>query len=305
MPKELKTAKRVALTAIQKKQIRIRKQENPKITDQDIAKEFGCDRSTVTKILKQGKWEDLNESSYSAKAKSSKQAKYPQVEQALELWVGTLEQRKLTLTGDLLRQKALTFAEYFGISAEEFKASNGWVTRFKARAGLRNVRLQGEAESAPIHLLPQFRQELHEVLAQYEPQDIFNADESGLYYRMDSCTTIANASRKGKKKDKTRITIMCTANASGCEKLKLLVINNSNMPHAFRESGIITHNQLPVIYDYNAKAWMRQNIFQVVLSASFACIFLTHLNRTSFLHLLFLFYFLIIYLFIFFLFRST
>jgi hypothetical protein len=266
MPKEPKPRKRVALTAIQKKQIREKKRENPKITDSDIALEFGCDRTTVTKILKQEKWENLTENSISSKAnaKTTKPPRYPQVEKALDLWVGTLEQRRLTLTGDLLRQKALVFAELFGVSGEDFKASKGWLSRFKTRMGLRNHRIHGEAESAPLHLLPQFREELRNVLAQYEPQDIFNADECGLFYRMDSSNTLANASRKGKKKDKTRVTIMCAANASGTEKLKLLVINNSDMPHAFRNAGIRAHNQLPVMYDHNQKAWMRQNIFQVL-----------------------------------------
>jgi hypothetical protein len=81
---------------------------------------------------------------------------------------------------------------------------------------------------------------------------------------MDPNTTLGTAARSGKKKDKTRVTVMCATNADGTEKLTPLVINSSNMPHAFRNAGIRSHSQLPVMYDYNEKAWMRHDIFQVL-----------------------------------------
>ncbi|CAG8797812.1 36873_t:CDS:2, partial [Gigaspora margarita] len=52
------------------------------------------------------------------------------------------------------------------------------------------------------------------------------------------------------EKDKTRITILFTANADSTEKLVPLVINISKMPNAFRNTNI-THNQLPVDYYHN------------------------------------------------------
>jgi hypothetical protein len=118
------------------------------------------------------------------------------------------------------------------------------------------------------------RRNLNQLLSAYDLEDIFNADETGLYYRMNANTTLATGPVSGEKKDKTRITIMFTTNASGTMALKPLVINNSKMPVAFRNAGI-THNQLPVDYANNKKAWMRHDIFQVVflyyLPAQYFC----------------------------------
>ncbi|CAG8443976.1 3299_t:CDS:2 [Cetraspora pellucida] len=163
-----------------KKQIHDRKKSNPGLRDDEIAAEFNCERSTVSKILKQTKWSEVQETSNTASALRITGPKFPQIEQALGMWIGTVEQQQLTLTGDVIRQKALYFATLLGVSENEFKASEGWLSRFKARAGLRNYRIHGEAESAPIEFLPHFREELKNLLKAYEPQNIFNADECGI-----------------------------------------------------------------------------------------------------------------------------
>lgn len=116
------------------------------------------------------------------------------------MWISTAEQKQLTLTGEVIRQKALEFATLLGVSEDEFKASEGWLSRFKARSGIRNYRIHEEAESAPIEFLPQFREELKDLLKSYEPQNIFNADECGLFYRMEPNTSLLTSVRKGKKK---------------------------------------------------------------------------------------------------------
>ncbi|CAG8461560.1 21008_t:CDS:1, partial [Dentiscutata erythropus] len=52
-------------------------------------------------------------------------SKFLQIEKALEMWIGTVEQYKLTLTSKVICQKALQFAALLGISEEEFRASQG------------------------------------------------------------------------------------------------------------------------------------------------------------------------------------
>ncbi|CAG8790410.1 3821_t:CDS:1, partial [Racocetra fulgida] len=74
---------------------------------EEIAAEFQCDRSTVSKILKQKQWSDISEVSKNANAFKTTSPKFPQIEQALGMWIGTAEQRQLILTGEVIRQKAL------------------------------------------------------------------------------------------------------------------------------------------------------------------------------------------------------
>jgi hypothetical protein len=68
------------------------------------------------------------------------------------------------------------------------------------------------------------------LLAAYDPKDIFNADETGLFFRMLPSQSLATSARKGTKKDKERITLLLAANAAGTEKLKVTVIGKSKQP---------------------------------------------------------------------------
>ncbi|CAG8845458.1 40145_t:CDS:2, partial [Gigaspora margarita] len=207
MPKKKDdTKKRTRLTAIQKKSIQEKKKDNPNLKDEEIAIEFNCDRSTVSKILKQKKWSEVQETLQISNALKIASPKFPQVEKALEIWIGSAEQQNLIITGDIIHQKALQFA----MLLEELKV----------------------------------------LLAAYEPQNIFNADEC---YYMDPKYTLSTTTKSDRKKDKTRITILLTANADSTEKLALLVINTSKMPNVFCDANITSHNQLPINYYHNER----------------------------------------------------
>jgi len=56
------------------------------------------------------------------------------------------------------------------------------VYRFKLRNGLQKFLISGEANSAPIESLSEERTRLHALLAKYNEEDIYNADETGLYF---------------------------------------------------------------------------------------------------------------------------
>ncbi|CAG8578934.1 13217_t:CDS:2 [Ambispora gerdemannii] len=68
--------------------------------------------------------------------------------------------------------------------------------------GLRQYHIQDESESTPLESLLQLRQNLQELLAEYHLKDIYNADETGLFNRMDPNITLVTGSRSGRKKIK-------------------------------------------------------------------------------------------------------
>ncbi|CAJ0897804.1 19179_t:CDS:10 [Entrophospora sp. SA101] len=69
----------------------IKKRENLKLRDEDLAKEYGLDRSTITKILKQReKWLAIDPNSNYAKQKTQKSPKFPQIEDQLAQWLASL-----------------------------------------------------------------------------------------------------------------------------------------------------------------------------------------------------------------------
>ena len=94
---------------------------------------------------------------------------------------------------------------------------------------------------------------------QYRPEDVYNADETGLFFRMTPDQTLATQAVKGKKKDKARITVLLCTNATGTDKLKPLVIGKSAKPRCFKN---ISKENLGVKYEANKKAWMKSDVFE-------------------------------------------
>nr|CAG8437562.1 3947_t:CDS:10 [Entrophospora candida] len=114
-------------------QICIKKRENLKLRDEDLAKEYGLDRSTITKILKQReKWLAIDPNSNYAKQKTQKSPKFPQIEDQLAQWLASLPMTHGPVSDAQLQEKALEFAQMYGIRSE-FQASNGWISKFKNR----------------------------------------------------------------------------------------------------------------------------------------------------------------------------
>src|SRR4051795_9444457 len=115
-----------------------------------------------------------------------------------------------------------------------FQASGGWLNNFKHRNNLHTFKISGEAGSAPINEISQMRAELQEILAEYELKDIWNCDETALFWRLEPCKTIAHSSVLGKKRPKERVSILATCNASGNEKLPLLFIHKYKTPRVLK-----------------------------------------------------------------------
>lgn len=100
---------------------------------------------------------------------------------------------------------------------------------------------------------------LPHLLEGYQARDVFNADETGLFFKClpDNTLTFKNQKCHGGKHSKQRVTLMIAANMDGSEKLKLLLIGKSNRPRCFR--GV---KWLPLDYKANTKAWMTGALFE-------------------------------------------
>ncbi|KAG8201261.1 hypothetical protein JTE90_016748 [Oedothorax gibbosus] len=89
-------------------------------------------------------------------------------------------------------------------------------------------------------------------------EQIYNVDETGLYYRMLPSKTLASikeASAPGYKKSKERVTVSLCSNATGTHKLPVMLIGKSAKPRAFKNINI---KSLPVHYRSSKSAWMNQ-----------------------------------------------
>ena len=123
-----------------------------------MATQFKIGESTVHDILKR-KNEYLNENPNHHLAERKRDRTPPKFEEALAIWCDAIIEANLPLSGHLLQSKALHFAALLGISTDEFKCSNGWVSNFKNRYNIREYTRCGEANRAPLERLPTYRTE--------------------------------------------------------------------------------------------------------------------------------------------------
>lgn len=103
----------------------------------------------------------------------------------LELWVSKAMADKLLLTGEVLRQKWKTFADLRGVPDDErLNLSEGWLSSFKERNGLKGIKRHGEAASAPPDTVEKEQLRIQELIEKegYTPRNIFNADETSFFY---------------------------------------------------------------------------------------------------------------------------
>ena len=248
------------LTMKSKQEICQRKQADPTLNLDQLSEEYGCDKSTISKILKsKNEWLSMQLTKLEEEKKINRPAKFTQLETALSIWTQRLFSKNGMLTDGLLQLQAKKFAELLDISEVDFKASHGWLDQFKKRHDIRRFRIHGESESVPIENLPEQKQTLVELLSQYRPEDVYNANETRLFFRMMPNQTLATKPVKGKKKDKNRITVLLCTNATSTDKLKLLVIGKSANPRCFKN---IRKKNLGAKYEANKKAWMTGDIIE-------------------------------------------
>lgn len=104
--------------------------------------------------------------------------------------------------------------------------------------------------------------EIIKLIADYSPDDIFNADETGLFFQLLPQHMLAAKGDhcRGGKKAKQRLTALFCCNASGTEKTRPLIVGSSANPHCLRNV-----HSLPCDYRANPWAWMTQDPFNAWL----------------------------------------
>jgi len=86
----------------------------------------------------------------------------------------------------------------------EPKFSQGWLSRWKARYKIKKYALHGESGSAEAEEETEnMMQEIQEILSDYERKDIYNMDETVLYWKRALNITLATKAQEGIKQDKT------------------------------------------------------------------------------------------------------
>ena len=178
------------------------------------------------------------------------------VEQGLLSWFAQARDSNIPISGEILLEIAQGIAQELGI---DFEVNASWIQRVKERHGISYKLLCGEAASVPEDLVtPWVQKTLPDILAKYAPEDCFNVDETGLFYRCLPNRTHAfkGDTCSGGKQSKERLTLLLGSNMTGTQKLPPFVIGKSENPRCFKNA-----KSLPVAYKANKRAWMTSILF--------------------------------------------
>lgn len=159
----------------------------------------------------------------------------------------------------MLQEQARTYAKELQKDVD-FKASSGWLDRFKSRHNLGGSKLSGEHASVDPETVLSWKEHLPDITSGYDQCDIYNMDETGLFFRAmpDRSLVIKGSDCAGGKKSKDCLTVALCVSASG-EVEKPLVIGKSLKPRCFKN---VDTNSLSVSWTANRKAWMTGDIFR-------------------------------------------
>ena len=177
--------------------------------------------------------------------------KFPLMDEALVTWIKNY-QHVLPLSGDMIVEKARFFLKelYPGHAAGDMRFSNGWLDRFKERYQIKIHLRSGESASASKDsaedAIPQLQRQLHE----YELCNIFNMDETGLFFRQYKNRSLSTQPLEGWKLDKDRLSITICCNADRTERLPCWVIGKYANPRCFKN---VNQSRLGVEYRSNGK----------------------------------------------------
>lgn len=260
--------KRVNLSVAQKLEL-IKKLESG-VSVTRVCDEYGVKKQTVSDIRKSKvKLQEYalkfsidgsgsKSAGFSAR-KHMKPAKSQDLDEAVYKWYVQERSVGVKVRAVEIASAATDLAEHLAIP--NFKASDGWLWRFRKRHGLTNLKTRGEAGSADAASVEPYRLKLNDVIKKEGllMSQLYNADETGLYWRsLPKNTQVRKGEEKtpGHKMSKDRISAMCCANADGMHRLKLAVVGKSKRPRALKDYM----HQLPVIYYNSKKAWFNSGI---------------------------------------------
>ncbi|CAK8571898.1 unnamed protein product [Lathyrus sativus] len=168
-------------------------------------------------------------------------------------------QERVNITGELILQKTRdTMKLVYPHDDSDFNFSIGWLGKFKSRHGIKSFHRFGESGSVDVQDMEQNLVSIREKIDQFPMKDVFNMDETGLFYRLQVDHSLATKQLEGRKQDKERLTVVICCNEDGSEKIPLWIIGKYAKPRCFKN---VNMNSLDCQYRANKKAWMTSVLF--------------------------------------------
>lgn len=246
-----------------KEKIKIIEDVEAKLSYTEIARKHKVSKSSISDYIRNK--ESIRRQYLQGKQNKcrEKPPKFANIEDKLYTDFLRLKDTTLPVSTTWIKERALKIANELTVT--EFKASSQWVRGFMKRHNLTIQQMCGESAKVSTDEVNLWMNSHEEEISKYSPENIFNCDETGFFYR---CLPNRTVSLKGSKchggtKSKERITVLLCCNMSGSEKLELLVIGKSAQPRCFPKKTTKHHSvsKLGCHYRNQTKAWMNREIF--------------------------------------------
>lgn len=129
-------------------------------------------------------------------------------------------------------------------------------------------KIQGESDSCADTYIDFLNNKLPKILAEYDLRDIYNADETALYFKHlpDRTLCFIREKPKGGKKRSDKLTLLIIANMDGSDKQTPWIIGKAEKPRRLKSVHKMEVRDLPVKYAATAKAWMTTDLWDHILS---------------------------------------
>lgn len=253
----MSSGKRKRLTLAQKIEV-IKFVEAKNVGVRAVAEKFNIGKTQVSDILKNKAY--LSQTFVQQGSENSKR-KFPKsdgeiIDIVIFQWYLHARVNYLPISGPLLKEKALELASEVGLN--DFKASNGWLQKFKERHQISYKNNHRICESAKQCIITEWLDKVKELINGYDKRDIFNCDETGLFYRIgpENTMNFINETCIEGNLSKERLTVMLCTNING-EFEKPLIIGKIGKHSYFKD---INMDDLGIIWKSNTKAWMTRDI---------------------------------------------
>ena len=192
--------------------------EHPKMGCQKIAEHFSLGKTTASNILKGGKNLRTDFEFFKGNYKKRRHGKYHVINEILYNWYGKFTSGNVYPDGPLLQEEAMEIKGR--LDKEEFAGfttSNGWLDSWKQTYRVREKRLCGEADVVSTTTIQAWIERLPELCQDYEPRNILNLDELGLFFKALPEKGLAEKTKKSKggKKSKQLVTVMFIVASDG------------------------------------------------------------------------------------------
>ncbi|KAL6532969.1 hypothetical protein OROMI_027081 [Orobanche minor] len=214
-------------------------------------------QSAILKAFKRSINNDDQQALSNPNAKRLRPLEYPLMESALYEWF-VCNQEHVNISGELLKEKGRIFLKSLYPETVSFEFSNGWSEKFKHRNAIQSFQHFGESGSVDMEKIEASLPSIREELDKWDLKDIYNMDETCLFYRMQDDNSLATKELEGRKQNKERITIVICTNGDGSDKVPFWIIGKFHNPRCLKNVNCSTLN---CTYRANSNAWMTSLFF--------------------------------------------